>query len=196
LLVISAVSLWAVGKTSSDKFEDLKKQYSSARMIDLGVDIIVVSEVFGDVDTSQGRILITDDGRYSAAIEDDIYLFDGECIWEYSAENNQATKRCLKDDEAFESRLIFVKNLDRFYATSAIKADSAYHLTRLDDSDDSLPDSLTVFLGRYGLLSVEYHDLNGDLNRVRVVYEAVMDVISEELFEIKLPDSVEIISLP
>lgn len=196
MLIVLAVSLRAAEDPSSDKFESVKKRYASAKMIDLGVDIIVVSDVFDDVDTSQGRILITDDGRYFAGLENDIYLFDGRCIWEYSAENNQATKKCLKENQGFESRLIFVKNLDQHYATSVVKADSVYHLSRLDDSDDSLPDSLTVYLGRNGLSSVEYYDLNGDLNRVRVVYETVMDFISEEFFEINLPDSVEIISLP
>jgi outer membrane lipoprotein-sorting protein len=196
LAAILAAALSAADEPTSDKFELLKQEYASAKMVDLGVDIIITSDVFDDVDTSMGRISITDDGRYSAKIEDDIYLFDGQCIWEYSAENNQATKKCLKKDEKFESWLIFIKNLDRYYATSVIKPDEIYRLTGLGDTENDLPDSLTIFMSTYGLQAIEYYDLNGDLNRIRIVYGATMDVVVDELFEINLPDSVEIISLP
>ena len=43
---------------------------------------------------------------------------------------------------------------------------------------------------------IEYYDLNDDLNCIYINKEYYEDKIKENLFDINLPDSVEIISLP
>lgn len=184
------------GTVSADDFDALKKEYASARMISLNVKIVVESKIFGDADTTVGEIAIANDGRYFAGLSDDIYLFDGKCTWEYSAENRQATRRCLKKGEYFENRLFFIKDLDRYYKTSTGTLDSVYQLIRIVKEDDALPDTLTVYLSESHLSSVEYFDLNRDLNSIYILGDSILDSVDAGVFELSLPDSVEIIDLP
>jgi len=167
-----------------------------ARMIRFNIESIVVSKIFGSIDTAHGDVSIADDGRYSAEINGDLYLFDGKCIWEYSAQNAQATKQCLKEDEEFENRLFFLKNLDHYYSTSSVSPDSIYKLIRAKEDDDALPDSLLVTLSESRLVKMEYYDLNNDLNVVSLKKESLSDSVENRVFSPAFPDSTEIIDLP
>jgi outer membrane lipoprotein-sorting protein len=180
----------------NDKFEKIKHEYSSAGMVSFDIEMIVESKIFDDIDSTAGEISIARDGRYYAQLNDDIFLFDGKCIWEYSTENNQATKQCLKSHEHFDSQLTFIKNLDEYYKTSVIEKDAVYRLMKIDNADESLPDTLMVYLKKTGLLKIEYLDLNDDLNKIYILQETVSDSLTNEPFKINLPDSVEIITLP
>jgi outer membrane lipoprotein-sorting protein len=196
LLAFFIFSLAAIA--ADDKFESIKKDFTSAKLIRFEVAMATVSKVFDDVDSARGEILIADDGRYNARLNDDIYLFDGRCIWEISGVNRQATKQCLKEGEKFENRLFFIKELDKYFSTSVIKKDRQYQLLRNAGSDNALPDSLTVYLNKSGsnITRLEYYDLNGDLNRVYILDREFSDTVSENDFRINLPDSIEVITLP
>jgi len=163
-----------------------------------GVLITVESKVFDDIDSAYGQIILAEDGRYRAEINGDIYLNDGNSNWEYSAENNQATQKIIRAGEIPDDRLTFFKDIDSFYNTSVIKKDFIYRLTKLDTADTALPDSMTVFLdeNRLQISKIEYYDLNDDLNCIYIIEESYEDKIRKDLFELSLPDSVEIISLP
>jgi len=181
---------------TDDKFKEIKDRYSFAGIVSFNIVIIVESKIFDDIDSTTGEISIAQDGRYCARLGDDIFLFDGKCIWEYSAENNQATKQCLKKNEHFDNQLTFIKNLDEYYRTSIVEKDAVYRLAKLDDADESLPETLMVYLEKTGLSKIEYLDLNNDVNKIYILQEAISDSLTDEPFEINLPDSVEIITLP
>jgi outer membrane lipoprotein-sorting protein len=162
------------------------------------VSIEVWSAVFDDIDTSFGFISIGNDNRYLMRINKDIYAFDGELVWEYSADNNQATYRSIKGGEVPADHISFIKNLDNYYDTDVFKPDSIYGLFKKDQTDDALPDSMTVFLDSTGgsISHIEYYDLNDDLNNIRFLELELLNAIDPASFKINLPDSVEIISLP
>ncbi len=186
------------GADKGDKFDIIKSDLSSARQVKLDVAITVTSKIFKDIDSSAGKVAIADDGRYFARFNHDVYLFDGKCTWEISTEYRQATKRCLKDGEKFENRLVFLKNLDEFYISQPIKKDFIYHLTCRDCKDSPMPDSLTIYLDKSAdrINRLEYFDLNGDLNRVYILSEKPAAVVEDSLYHFNLPDSMEVITLP
>jgi outer membrane lipoprotein-sorting protein len=190
------IILFAGKLALADDFEKIKKQYDSAAMVILEVDIMVESKIFNETDSSRGYIAVTEDGRYITEINNDVYLFDGNCKWEYSAENNQVTKRCPEDDETVDNRLAFIKNLDEYYKTDTIYVDSVYRLTKTGEDDESLPDTLLIYLRESRLSTIEYLDLNDDMNRVIISKQIVSDSVDADRFRINLPDSVEIITLP
>jgi len=194
ILIILSYSLLAMA--DNDLFEVKKQEYSSAAMIELKINIIVLSDIFDEADTASGEIVIANDGRYRANINQDIYLYDGQCIWEYSEENAQATMDCLKEGEQFENKLVFLKNLDQYYSTHSIKENAQYLLTKRTESDGNLPDSLTLYLNNSKLAELDYHDINGDLNKIKILSEAIFNSVDSSIFMINLPDSVEIIELP
>ncbi len=183
---------------SADKFSIIKNRLDSSAVVQLGVLITVESKVFDDIDSAYGQIILAEDGRYRAEINGDIYLNDGNSNWEYSAENNQATQKIIRAGEIPDDRLAFFKDIDSFYNTSVVKKDFIYRLTKLDTADTALPDSMTVFLdeNRLQISKIEYYDLNDDLNCIYIIEESYEDKIRKDLFELSLPDSVEIISLP
>ncbi len=189
---------FATGAFSADKFSIIKNKIDSAAVVHLNVLITIESKVFNDIDSAFGEIILAEDGRYRAEINSDIYLNDGKHYWEYSAENNQATRRIIKEGEVSDNRLAFFKDIDSFYKTSIVKQDIIYRLIKLDSADEALTDCLTVFLKENGLQisKIEYYDLNDDLNCIYIMEESHEDRIKKELFELSLPDSAEIISLP
>ncbi len=195
-IIIVLLLIIPVAATAGDAYNELKTRFADAAQITLDVLITVDSDMFGTVDSTDGKIHIAADGRYHARILDDIYLFDGRCIWEYSAENNQATKDCLDDDEWFESELSFIKNLDRHYTAAPIRQDSIYILRRLGNDNGSLPDSLTLCLAGDSLSRISYYDLNNDLNTVMIQGQHCDSVVTDSLYHIDLPDSTEIIVMP
>ncbi len=179
-----------------DQFEELKAKFSKVGMVQMEIEISVYSQIFDDVDKAEGEISIADDGRYRAEINDDIYLFDGKCIWEYTPEHNQVTKDCLKEGEMFESTLSFLKNLDKYYQTDIVIAGHQYQLTRIDSARGALPDSMTVFINKDELEKIEYYDVNQDLNRIEFEEIEYFESPKEEIFSPSFPASAEVITLP
>ncbi len=192
LFFAAAVTLVA----GDDGLAKIKAAYSDAAMVKLNVKIIIFSQIFGDADTTMGEIVLANDGRYYAAINQDLYLFDGKCNWEYSNENAQVTRQCLKEGEIAENRLFFIKDLDRYYASLVIKNNAEYKLTKKEKAGESLPDSMFVYLNKSRITSIEYYDLNNDLNQIYLINDSLFDDIADSLFEVNFPDSVEIITVP
>ena len=198
ILILGLICLIGITANSADKFTLIKNRINSATIVRFGVLITIESKIFDEVDSLTGLILLAKDGRYRAELGDDIYLSDGMTNWEYSAENNQATKRELSDGEIADNRLAFFKDLDSYYSSSIVEKDLIYTLIRLKNSDEALPDSMTVYISNktMQISKIEYYDLNEDLNSVYITEEFYEDKIEENLFNLNLPDSVEIISLP
>ena len=186
----------AVSCAVAGGLDKLIDRYASAPMVDLDVRIVSTSEIFGGVDTLLADITIADDGRYAAYIGGDAYVFDGNCIYEYSAENNQAVKDCLGEGEIFENDLFFIKDLKKYYKIADERDDSLYLLIRLNHKKDQLPDTLHVAMEKSRLNRIEYFDLNHDLNQVYFMSDTVYDAVDAKKFEVDFPDSTEIISMP
>jgi outer membrane lipoprotein-sorting protein len=185
-----------VVKPAIDRFQEIKTEYSLAAMVSFDILITVESKIFDEIDSAFGEISIARDGRYFARLNNDIYLFDGKCTWEFSDENNQATKRCLKEGEEIENRLAFIKNLDDYYETMVIEKNSIYKLIKNIENVESLPDSMKINLSEANLSKIEYIDLNDDLNKIWILRDNTTDSLDRDIFEINLPDSVEVITLP
>jgi outer membrane lipoprotein-sorting protein len=198
LLLFSLIAACPRAESQPDKFDQIKTRLSSSRLVNFKIASAVDSKVFGQTDSVNGEVVIADDGRYLARMNDDLYLFDGKCIWEVSFENRQATKQCLKEGESFENRLFFIKDLDKYYTAKSVKKEKEYCLKRIEKENNSLPDSIEVFLdaSRGRLNRLEYLDLNGDVNRVHIIDEMTSDSIDPRRFEMALPDSIEIINIP
>jgi len=180
----------------ADSFEHLKRHYSESEMVKIEFDLLIESKVFKETDSLAGIISIARDGRYCARINGDIFWFDGQFVWEYSAENNQASKKSVDDNQQPVTELVFLKNLDEFYRTTTLIHDSLYRLNRSSEDENSLPDSILVRLQDSVLFSLEYYDLNGDLNQAIIKEENFLDSVNEAIFDVELPDSTEIITLP
>ncbi len=198
LIVLLCLSVALTATDKEDRFENIKRSLTSAKQVKLEVAVAVTSKIFNDVDSSRGQVFIADDGRYFAHLGQDIYIFDGKCIWEISTEYHQATKKCLKDGEKFENRLVFLKNMNDYYNTVPVKRDLVYHLVRKDSEESPLPDSMTIFLDKSAnrISRIDYYDLNDDLNRVYLLSEKSNAIIDDTLYRFKLPDSTEVITLP
>ncbi|HDL04435.1 MAG TPA: hypothetical protein ENH25_09920 [candidate division Zixibacteria bacterium] len=196
ILFASLIIILAVAAVSGSGLDKLMSAYAEARMINFDVRISVVSEIFGSTDTTFGDITIADDGRYAAHIGNDSYIFDGKCIWEYSADNNQATKSCLKEGELFENELFFIKNLRKYYKVALEKEDTLFLLVKTNPESNQLPDSLNMILREGRISDMDYFDLNRDLNRVHIIHESLFDKVDPTVFKAEFPDSTEVISLP
>jgi len=195
-LLYSALILFiTAGTVPAVELDSILTRYAAARMINFDIWVVVESDIFGTVDTTHGDITITDDGRYVAYVGGDIYLFDGRCIWEYSRENNQATKDCLEENEIFENELFFIKNLKKYYMV-AHEDEDLFLLVRTSPESSQLPDSMTVTTDEEALSELTYYDLNHDLNKVHIKSDSLYETIDREIFEIHLPDTTEIITLP
>ncbi len=180
------------------KIYPLMTRFSDAVMIKMQLLIVTRSPIFGNIDTTVGDVKIAADDRYCARFNDDIYLYDGDCIWEYSAENNQVTKDCYDDGEVFENELTALKNLKEHYNLDCMIPDSLYRFYIKPNQNKSLPDSLVVTLDRIpgNLACISYNDLNGDINDIIMLdYEFLDEAITTD-FQVNFPDSVEIITLP
>lgn len=192
ILILLAVGISANGSS----LDSVISKYSEAKMLIFDVRIIVFSDIFEDTDTTEGNIVIADDGRYAADIGDDLYVFDGRCIWEYSSENNQATRNCLKPGEMFENELFFIKNLEKYYKTVSEEKDTLFLMVRKDSLHSQLPDSLYLTLNNSRLTTLKYYDLNHDKNLVHILSDSIFEAVIPSAFDINLPDTVEVITLP
>jgi len=198
LFLLSLPIHFALSANSADKFDSIKSKIELSALVHVEVIIAIESEIFNAIDSTIGDIYIAGDGRYSARLGDDLYLNDGLYQWEYIAENNQVARQLIKDNDQSEGLLAFYKNLDNYYQTRTISSDYQYQLYRLNESDDALPDSMTVFLASEDsrISRIEYFDLNDDLNKIYFMAESFSDKIPDHLFDIDFPDSAEIINLP
>jgi len=183
---------------AENRLDIITKEWSRARMIEFGVLITAESEIFNTVDSSRGKVIIADDGRYYAEIGEDLYLFDGQCIWEMSFENRQATKQCLKEGEKFENRLIFLKDLGNLYKARALVENEVYFLSKNEGSGASLPDSLRLYLSleKRQISEIIYYDLNSERNHVYLNDVQIFQEIADSAFKFVPSDSIEIIVLP
>ncbi|MFQ6007974.1 MAG: hypothetical protein ACE5K8_03395, partial [Candidatus Zixiibacteriota bacterium] len=123
---------------------------------------IVESDVFEQVDSIDGMAYLAHDGRFNITMGLDRYLFDGNNLYNYSAENNQVVIEPVDDTELASREISFITKLDRFYNSQTIKPDSLYRLLKKSGVKGDIPDSIVVSIDRQELKldRLSYYDLN------------------------------------
>ncbi len=182
-----------------DNLARIKRDLAQAALVSMEVEIEIHSDIFEEIQNSRGEIRVAADGRYRADINDDIYLFDGKSIWEYSKDNNQATKREIKEGEVLTNRLDFIRNLDDYFRTEPITPDRHYRLIKaVPQSESFLPDSMEIYLDNTGkkISRMAFRDINGDLNIIKISRLKALTYSDPSLFRADFPKGTEIITLP
>jgi hypothetical protein len=195
--VIAAGGMIASASAGPGPFKVLKKRMANAACCRFTFLSILDSEIFDEIDTTQGTALIANDGRYS--IGTDSYIDDGQYLYSYSQPNNQVTVEKVDPYLTPREEVSFITRLDDFFDTHPLSDDSLFLLLLRDSSYTNLPDSMTVHLvisnGKAKLASVEYRDINEDLNRIIFVNQEYLSACDEDAFRADFADSVEVIKL-
>ena len=202
LFVLLCVGLCALTFASSHSgelslFDEIKDRLNSAPQTKMSFLNLVVSDVFETTDTTRGEIVFTSDGLYSTIIGPDHYIFDGRCLWEYSALYNQATKNCVQPGQPVDESFLFFLRLDRDYLTHERIADSIYALTAREGTESGAPDSMVVVINPElkRIVEFSYYDINEELNRILVLEEISFETADSSLFKANFPDSTEIVNI-
>lgn len=182
---------------AEDRLEELKTKMSESQCYEVKFLSIVDSDVFNTVDTTKGAAYIALDGRYSLEIGPDRYVYDREFLYSYSKEQNQVTIEAYDYRSAPVEEVTFIIRLDNYYQTRTVKKDREYHLTRIDTTKADLPDSLTLFLkkGKAEIESLEFYDLNQDLNRIVFKSQKTRSKCDEDKLFMDIPDDASIIRM-
>ncbi len=182
-----------------DNLARIKRDLAQAALVSMEVEIEIHSDIFEEIQNSRGEIRVAADGRYRADINDDIYLFDGKNVWEYSKDNNQATKREIKEGEVLTNRLDFIRNLDDYFRTEPITPDRHYRLIKaVPQSESFLPDSMEIYLDNTGkkISRMAFRDINGDLNIIKISRQKALTYSDPSRLRADFPKGTEIITLP
>ena len=181
----------------TESFDRIKKQLSSAGCTSLEFISIIESDIFSSVDSTEGRGIIADDGRYRIELGGDVYLSTGELLYSYSENHNQVTVGYLGPDAEAAPEVSFLTRLDEFFETTIIRAGREYLLIQKSDDVSGLPDSLRVYLDstEEQIERLEYYDINEELNRIIIEDLATDTACDTSHFMPDFPDTVEVIEL-
>lgn len=197
IVVICIVVGLPLAALSADPFELLKGRIANSGCTTMKFLSIVESEIFGSIDSTDGMAYLASDGRYNLSIGSEQYLRDASYLYSYSLENNQVIIEPV-DRAPDQSELSYLTRFDEHYITTVVKAGKSYRLVALtvDDSDDQ-PDTLRIELDKTGesIKTIEYFDINGDLNRIRFLEMEFYDSCLTEWFIPQFPDSTERVKL-
>jgi len=193
---ITAALIFASAALGGDSFEGVKAKLKVARCTSIEFDMIVEYSLFEEVDSSDGSACIAHDGRYIVRTGQDIFAYDGDRAYDYSAENNQVVVTADPEDEGSE-QISFLTRLDDFYQTRTAIKNRQYMLSRRPEETADVPDSLVVYLddSSESIDRVEYIDANGDLNRIAIRLMTTDSSCATCQFTPDLPDSVETVRL-
>jgi len=198
VLLLPLRALEVVAGESVSLFDKLVGRYNQTPQTRIEFRHIVRSDFFETADTVDGTIVFADDGRYLTRIGGDEYLFDGRCLWEYSKLYAQATRNCLKPGQRLDDSFLFFRHFGEYYDIKPVAPDSIYHLLIHKKYTGKAPDSMTVILSPTDerIVSMEYYDINDELNRILIGKQTTSDTINASLFQPDFPDSTEIIETP
>lgn len=173
----------------------IEDRYRQSAQTDVEFLHVVVSDFFETADTVSGAITFDSSGRYRTQLGDDIYLFDGACLWEYSALYSQATRNCLQTGQRIEDSFLFFTRFSDYYTIVEEHPDSLYKLRILSDRKGDAPDSLVVEVSKVEsrILELRYYDINDELNVAHLVNETSHDQPDTSAFSASFPDSTEMI---
>ncbi len=181
----------------ADRFDAIKELLTQAKCTRFEFLSIIESEVFDKTDSVMGAAYIAGDGRYHVVVGGDRYLFDGNNLYSYSAENNQVVIEKVAQKEQTSREISFITHLDEFYEVYPIKPDSSYRLVKKTGVKGDMPDSATVFIAPRVLQikRLEYYDVNEERTVILFLKQETDTVCNEEQFKPAFPDSVEKVRL-
>jgi outer membrane lipoprotein-sorting protein len=182
---------------AADRFAVIKTELAEAPCVRFEFLSIIESEIFDQTDTVEGEAYIARDGRYNVTIGTEQYLFDGDKLYSYSADNNQVVIESIDEKEETGSQISFITRLDEFYRTQVVTPGERYRLARKADVQGELPDSISVILSpqENRIARLEYFDVNDERNVIVILKQLPDTVCFDERFRPNFPDSVEKIKL-
>ncbi|HSG99457.1 MAG TPA: hypothetical protein VLB27_05380 [candidate division Zixibacteria bacterium] len=187
-----------VAESKPNLFERLQQRFREAPQATVSFEHVVISDFFETADTVAGVVTFAADGRYRTELGDDVFLFDGACLWEYSALYNQATQNCVKVGQSVEDNFLFFQRFGDYYGVEERVPDSVYTLRILEGKRGAAPDSMVVTISpsQERILSLEYYDINKELNLALIREERFAEVALDSLYRADFPDSTEVIVIP
>lgn len=197
IYLIAALLLFGLRIARPEPFDDIKADLAEAPGLHLYFLSLIESSVFESVDSFPGQVHICSDGRYLMLIGSDQYLFDGDDLYSYSAENNQVTIESMASDDPTGDQVTFIVRLDDYYETTRLLEPGEYLLVRKETSSDALPDSLTVILDSAlaHMSQISYYDINEELNRILIDSINFLEQCDSTGLTPAFPDSVESVRL-
>lgn len=194
LILFTLSSLLADESLSKNHFTELKNNIKKAGCISIELISVLKSSVFETIDTTNGTVVISRDGRYSIQLGTDLYLYDLEKSYSYSEGTNQVIIEDVTDPEMVGKEISFIKNLDELYITETVKNNKIYLLTRIEKDEvlSDTPDSMIIYISNNNHFdSLSYFDINDDLNFIYFLNQEISDTCDESYFLPEFPDSVE-----
>lgn len=181
----------------ADRFDSIKAKLTQAECTRFEFLSIIESEIFDQSDSTTGTAYIAHDGRYNVHVGRDQYLFDGNNLFSYSAENNQVVIEKMAAKNEISLEISFITRLDEFYQTLTIKSDSSYRLTKKADAKGDMPDSAVVFINSQAsrIDRFMYYDVNDERTIIIILKQQSDSICNEGQFEPAFPDSVERVKL-
>jgi len=194
--LLPAITLIA-SMASADGFDNIKADLSTAGCVEFEFVSILESSVFDVVDSSFGKAVLSSDGRYRISINNDLYLFDLQKVYSYSADNNQVVIEIPNSDNPMGEEIGYITHLDVFFTSKTIKVNREYHLTKQTKGNPGIPDSLSVFIDTSNsrLEEIVYLDQNDDLSIIVIVNQVTNKTCDDNAFEADFPDSVDTVEL-
>ena len=187
------VAAFAAIFTTAASFDETKRKLAKYECTHFEFLSTVDSKIFDVVDSAHGIAYIAKDGRYYIEIGPEIFLFDGDTLYSYIWENNQLIIEKPDSSDQVCSEISFVMKLDEWYDSKSLKEKNRFRLVRKNGLEGDIPDSMIITIDEKSadIKSIEYFDINGDLNRIMILEQKADSVCSNIRFEPTFPDSVE-----
>lgn len=197
IYLIAALLVFGLRIARAEPFETIKTDLAAADQVRIDFVSLIESSVFETVDSFPGLVYICSDGRYFMHLGSDEYLFDGEDLYSYSADNNQVTIESMTSGDPIGDQVTFISRLDDHYRTTNLLEPGEYLLVRRETSSEALPDSMTLILDSKltRISQISYYDINEELNRILIDSVVFLGQCDSVLYPRDYPDSVETIRL-
>jgi len=114
-------------------------------------------------------------------------------LYSYIWENNQLIIEKPDSSDPVASEISFVMKLDEWYDSKSLMEKNRFRLVKKKGLEGDIPDSMIITIDEKSadINSIEYFDINGDLNRIMILEQQADSVCNNSRFESDFPDSVE-----
>lgn len=192
-ILLTLAALFTIGAS----FDQTKKKLTASNCIYFEFLNTIDSKVFDVIDSAYCIAYIANDGRFRVEVGPDYYVYDGDTMYSYFWENNQVIIENPDPSDPIAAEISFVMKLDEWYDSKSMKEKNAYKLTKKKDLGGDIPDSMVIRIDDKSadIKTIEYHDINGDLNRIQIIEQVIDSTCNSSRFVPDIPDSTEKIRL-
>jgi len=196
-LNLPVLLIFAAFLTTGASFDQTKKKLNTSKCIYFQFLNTVDSKVFDVVDSAYCIAYIANDGRFRVEVGPDYYIYDSDTLYSYFWDNNQIIIETPDPADPIAAEISFVMKLDEWYDSKSMKEKNAYKLTKKKDLGGDIPDSMVIRIDNESadINSIEYFDINGDLNRIQISEQVIDSTCNASRFVPDIPDSTEKIRL-